>query len=421
MGEKLNLFVYIREREFYFYSGPKKVSGVFESEQHIFDFLKENKVTQLVIIFSRPAIFIRTLEFPFSSLKKISQVIPEEAAPLFPVSSDELEFFWYPVSRERSKAVVTVIAIERSKVEKWRKHADTRKCRIKIIFEPFILSSFISRVTMRDSFSAVFVDDNYVSKTTVKDNKVIESYSLYTQADFQKEEFMTIINSGDRSLPVVCISEPGRFTENIQLFRIISVEKNEFPTIIFSLLESHPHIIQSTFKLYPVQQKRVSISPAVFAGVVLFFGICAMMFRPYFIAKQAQASLDELNKQMEQIFKQAFPEVTRVVNPLVQARERLKNTGELQQIIPKISIISIMRVISEIVPENIPFKVSQMSLRGSDLFLSCSTNTFENVDALFQIFTRSNIFQQIKVGGIMPEGDQISFTLLLKVVGNAKK
>ncbi|HOL36037.1 MAG TPA: hypothetical protein PKW86_09230, partial [bacterium] len=98
-----------------------------------------------------------------------------------------------------------------------------------------------------------------------------------------------------------------------------------------------------------------------------------------------------------------------------QVRERLRNVGEVQKLVPRISIISIMEAISSIVPENIPFKVSQMSVRGSDLFLVCSTDTLENVESVSQCFKKVKIFDNVKVAGIMPESDQVSFNLLVKI------
>ncbi|MCX7705934.1 MAG: hypothetical protein N2115_06745 [bacterium] len=415
----MNLTVYIRDREYFHYSGAKKITGVFESEQDIAGFLKENKVSLITIIFSRPSMFVRTLEFPFSSLKKISQVLLEEAAPLFPVSADELEFFWYPVSTDGSKTSVTTFAVEKSKIDKWKKHTFSKKCKIRISFEPFILSNFISRITQYYSFTGIFVDGNYIFRLKVKDNKVVESSSMYLESDVLEIDFSNIIENRTENLPVVYIGDQ-RFIRDIR-GKVINVEKKDFPSILFSLMESYPNIAVTTFKPYSIKTVSVSISPGMVMGIILFLAVSGLMFRPFFIAKKAQIKLDTLNKQMEQVFKTAFPEVTRIVNPLIQARERLRNIGDVQQVIPSISVISIMELISEVVPETIPFKVSQMSLRGTDLFLTCSTNNLENVDLLVRIFKKSKIFQDIKVGGIMPEGGQISFTLLIKVNENAKK
>ncbi|MGC8805059.1 MAG: hypothetical protein ACP5QD_03910, partial [Candidatus Ratteibacteria bacterium] len=113
----MNLIVYLRDRDFYFLQSDKKrVCGFFESDQDISEFLKENKISTLTLVFSRPSIFIRTLSFPFSSLKKISEVLPNELAPLFPVPVDALECFWYVVSKEKSKNTVSVLAVEKNKI-----------------------------------------------------------------------------------------------------------------------------------------------------------------------------------------------------------------------------------------------------------------------------------------------------------------
>lgn len=421
MGERLNLTVYIRDREFFYYSGTKKISGIFESEKEVLDFLKENKVASLTVILSRPAIFVRKLQFPFSSLKKISQVILEEASPLFPVSAENLEFFWYPVEVEKSKTTVSVVSFEKSKIEKWKRLSISHRFKIRTIFEPFILSNYIWKTIQQASFAGIFIDANYVSRIIVRNNLVIESSSMYIEHEMLESDLLHLIEENTEGLPVVCLAGSGFPGGNTGNFKIISLERKDFPSTMFSLIESYPGILSVPVKLYSVKKAGVSINSALVVWIILFLALSSLMLKPVFIAKQAQSKLDTLNRQMEQIFKSAFPEVTRVINPLVQARERLKNTGDVQQSIPKISVISIMRTISDIVPEKVPFKVSQMSLRGSDLFLTCSTDTLENVEVLVQIFNRVKSFRDIKVGGIMPEGGQVSFTLLIKVAEDVRK
>ena len=147
----------------------------------------------------------------------------------------------------------------------------------------------------------------------------------------------------------------------------------------------------------------------------MYLCLAGIMFRPILISKQYQEKVNSVNKKMEEVFKSAFPNVSRIVNPIIQAKEHLKNFQDVQQIMPKISVISIMSTISRVVPENVPFKVSQMSLRGNDLFLTCLTDTLENVEIISQIFKKADLFSSVKVGGIAPESGQITFNLLMKV------
>jgi|GEM_PF-1013701 len=420
MGEKLNLIVYMRDKELFFYAGANKVSGVFQSEQDISGFLDENRVSSLTLVFSRPAIFIRTLEFPFSSLKKISDVVLEESSPLFPVPADELEFFWYPVLREKGKTTVSVIAFEKVKIEKWQRYGSSYKFRMDFYFEPFVLAGYVSRTTQQSNYICVFIDGNYVSRLVVKNNVVVESSSMYCEPERIENVFSEIVADNSEKLPVFCLGDTsvsGR-TGNC---RILPLQKGDFSSYFFSLYELFPALFSVVpFRLYSARRTEVSLNFAVISGFLLFFAISGVMMRPLFIARQAQTKLDSVNRQMEQTFKAAFPDAVKIVNPLVQARERLRNLGDVQQIVPRNSVISIMKTISEIVPENIMFKVSQMSLRGLDLFLTCSTDTLENVEVLTQTFKKAKNFQDVKVGGIMPESDRITFNLLIKLARNDK-
>ncbi|MCM8829161.1 MAG: hypothetical protein NC902_07795, partial [Candidatus Omnitrophica bacterium] len=202
----MNLVVYLREKEFFFYS-EKGISGVFESDQDIVNFLKENRVSNLTIVFSRPAIFIRTIEFPFSSLKKIADVVLQESLPLFPVLGEQLEFFWYVVSRDRSKATVSVFAFEKSKIEKWKKYQASSRFKMNICFEPFILSSYVSKTTQQSNFMSVFIDGNYISRCVVKNNVVMEASSLYVEDKNLEPALSEIISDNQENISVILIGE----------------------------------------------------------------------------------------------------------------------------------------------------------------------------------------------------------------------
>jgi len=416
MGERVNLIVYLRDRDFYLLQSDKKrTSGFLESDQDISEFLKENKISTVTLVFSRPSIFIRTLDFPFSSMKKISQVLPNELAPLFPVPVDELEFSWYVVSREKSKTTVSVLAIEKSKIEKWLKHRISHKFKLKICFEPFILSNYVSKTAMLNTFLLIFVDGNYLARYTVKNNIIIESSSSYFDPDTIDSAITEKINQNQAKLPVICLGDVS--TGKFQGCRTINLRRDELSSsFLFSVFESLPTLsVEPAFKLYPVRHVEIVLNPTIIAGIILYLAVVSLMFRPYLTANQVQMKVNDINRQLEETFRAAFPDVKKVVNPVVQVRERLRNVGEVQKLVPRISIISIMEAISSIVPENIPFKVSQMSVRGSDLFLVCSTDTLENVESVSQCFKKVKIFDNVKVAGIMPESDQVSFNLLVKI------
>jgi len=416
MGKKLNLIVYIRDKErFYLSTGEKKISSVFENHQDISSFFEENHVTHVTVIFGRPAIFIRKIEFPFSSLKMISQVILEETSPLFPVSTEELELFWYPVLKEKTKTIVSILGIEKSKIEKWQKLSATHKFKLNICFEPFILSNYVSKITTERNFILVFIDHNYFARYIVKNKMVVESNSSYIEPDTIENVLADVVNNNDERLPVFCITDSKFSARTDQYTLLIPPVSESVSSVLFSIFESKKNLYKPSHRVFSVSRSELAVNPFVLLAVICYLIIAGLMFRPLLIARQIQEKVNDTDKKMEQIFREAFPDVKKIVNPVIQARERLRNIGDVQKVVPKISVISIMKEISDIVPANFPFKVSQMSLRGSDLFLTCSTDTLENVELLTQKFTRSSIFQNVKVGSIVPESGQITFNLLMKV------
>ncbi len=410
MGERLNLIVYLRDREYFFYSGEKKISGVFDSEQDRTLFLKENRVSSVFIVFSKPLIFFRSIEFPFSSLKKVADVVVEESADLFPLPSEQLEFFWYPVSIEKSKTRIYVIGIEKNRIEQWNRLRTTYRFKVSTILEPFLICSYVSKILQSTTFRCIFIDGNYIADYKVQNNVIIESRSMY------EEEPASISGIFEETgLPLVCLGDTSKIAD-VKNCKSINLKKECLSSCIFTILESFPvSSIKRLFKIYPAKTSAVAVNWLFIAGFLLFFLIAGIMFKPVFIAKQVQLELESVEKEMEQTFRSAFPDVKRVVNPLIQARERIRNIGEIQTTIPKVSVLSIMQNISDIIPERISFRVNQMSLRNQDLFLACSTNNLENVEQITQIFKNVKGFESVKVGSIMPESGQITFNLLIRV------
>jgi len=417
MGEKLNLIVYVRDREFYFYySEGKSLQGVFESDQDLSKFFTENKVKNLFLIFSRPLIFIRSLEFPFSSLNKISQVLPEESTSLFPVGLEELELFWYPVGREKTRTSVLIMGIEKKRIEKWQNIKASFRFNMKVGFEPFVLANYVSKTISDRNYTIIFIDKNYIAKYRVENNIVVEGSSCFFEQQDYLDEYLNGIKNEKINLPVIVLGDlsPNKLMPN---FRMISPKKSESCiSMFFALFQHHPNLsILPVFKIFTVSRSEITVNPALICGLCVYLGIAGLMFRPVILARHYQEKVADVNKQMEEVFRVAFPDVSRIVNPLIQAKEHLKNFQDVQKVMPKISVISIMATISGIIPEHIPFKISQMSLRGNDLFLTCLTDTLENVEIVSQIFKKAEMFGAVKIGGITPEAGQITFNLLIKI------
>ncbi|HPP66363.1 MAG TPA: hypothetical protein PKX05_00430 [bacterium] len=413
----MNLIVYVRDREFYFYySEGKSLQGVFESDQDLSKFFTENKVKNLFLIFSRPLIFIRSLEFPFSSLNKISQILPEESTSLFPVGLEELELFWYPVGREKTRTSVLIMGIEKKRIEKWQNIKASFRFNMKVGFEPFVLANYVSKTISDRNYTIIFIDKNYIAKYRVENNIVVEGSSCFFEQQDYLDEYLNGIKNEKINLPVIVLGDlsPNKLMPN---FRMISPKKSESCiSMFFALFQHHPNLsILPVFKIFTVSRSEITVNPALICGLCVYLGIAGLMFRPVILARHYQEKVADVNKQMEEVFRVAFPDVSRIVNPLIQAKEHLKNFQDVQKVMPKISVISIMATISGIIPEHIPFKISQMSLRGNDLFLTCLTDTLENVEIVSQIFKKAEMFGAVKIGGITPEAGQITFNLLIKI------
>ncbi len=211
-----------------------------------------------------------------------------------------------------------------------------------------------------------------------------------------------------RARPVLPVWQPAVYDSALSLALLgssrrvpLNFRKNEFAA---------RHVLMGS-------KKRVMAVAGV-VSLVLLIGLGYL----FFDALQLQKRHDSLTAEMERIFKHNFPAVTRIVDPLLQMRARIR---ELET--PKVSmplftseprILTILTDISTRLPVNLSLHVSRFVVDQDSVRLKGTTDAFNNVNTIKTLLAKSPLFSDVNiVSASKAKGkDVIRFALRMQLV-----
>jgi len=151
---------------------------------------------------------------------------------------------------------------------------------------------------------------------------------------------------------------------------------------------------QFAAKKYWIAHKNDIIRSGILLGAVLVLALMNVIFHYYLMQKQA----DELDLQIEGIFKSAFP-AARVVEPLQQMKANIKE-AKAQSAGPgedagNIRVIDVLNDISRLVPKELDVAVSRFVFGPDNIQISGDTDTFNTVDDIKTKLEQGSLFKKI--------------------------
>lgn len=133
-------------------------------------------------------------------------------------------------------------------------------------------------------------------------------------------------------------------------------------------------------QLFLTEQRAPLIKTAVLLGVLLLFSIFGIVLDGYYTKK----TLYQLNEQVAGIFKETFPEVRRIVDPLQQMKvkireekDRIKQLGVTDR---KVAVIDVLNDISRLIPEKLDVTFTDVTIGPENMTLSGHADNFEMVN-----------------------------------------
>jgi general secretion pathway protein L len=169
--------------------------------------------------------------------------------------------------------------------------------------------------------------------------------------------------------------------------------------------------------LFASQRQLIAASIVLF---VLLLGVIAYLGFGY---RNLQARYDNLGGDMEALFKETFPDATRIVDPLVQMKTNLRNVEAPAIATPIFSgrkrTLSILADISERIPESVEIHIARLAVDEESVSMKGTTDTFNNVNLIQGVLRKSPEYDDVAIVSAAVEKDSglIRFELRLRTAG----
>lgn len=134
-------------------------------------------------------------------------------------------------------------------------------------------------------------------------------------------------------------------------------------------------------------------------------------------------SHDALGAKMEALYKETFPEATRVVDPLVQMQANLQDIQAPSIVTPVFSgdkrILNILADISGRIPKELTIHVTRLLIDQDSVQIKGDTDTFNNVNLIQGNLRKSPLFNDVSIisAAADKESSMIRFELRLRAGG----
>lgn len=127
-----------------------------------------------------------------------------------------------------------------------------------------------------------------------------------------------------------------------------------------------------------------------------------------------------LDGQITQVFKETFPDVKRVVDPVHQMKIRINEVKKTALAVPgigsNIKVLDLLRDVSVRVPESADLLVSRMVVDADTVLIKGETDTFNTVDAIKKGLEPSDYFSEVTISSanLDRSGNRVLFEMKLQ-------
>jgi len=157
-------------------------------------------------------------------------------------------------------------------------------------------------------------------------------------------------------------------------------------------------------------RKAAVLLSVVFSLLIADIGI------DYYLLKERAGRLDQ---EIANVFRQTFPEVRRIVDPLQQMKIKINETKKLAGAIPgtasNIPVIEILKDISKRIPKAVNVNVTRIGIDPETVRISGKTDTYSAVDRIQNVLEGSGYFSEVSISStnLDRSGNQVQFEIKL--------
>jgi Tfp pilus assembly protein PilN len=158
-------------------------------------------------------------------------------------------------------------------------------------------------------------------------------------------------------------------------------------------------------------------------AILAVFVFILVMFQVILENRNLQRQIAETDRQITSVFKQTFPEVTRIVDPVAQMRagiDRIKNQNVLAgETGVDIRNIDILKDISQLIPANTDIVITRFVRGDNSVQIAGLTDTFNEVDDIKMQLEKSALFSQITISSANMDksSNRVRFRIRIDLAG----
>ena len=411
-----------------------------------------------------PTTFIsfRNLSVPFTDIKKIKQVLPFELEPTLPIAVESLVFDFDTVKQNGSQELLA-FAAEKEKLERYQALLKAVNLHPVIVTPSGYAATRIMTRMSGPEEDYLFIDTSETHHTVyavsqghvrmvrtipvgaggypvmrsmemaikrtftlLRENMEI---SVNPSAVFSMGTQSHLLGSGDetsrlmgvsiknihaiRSFPRLTANTDTPEWESGHLDMALSLALMETETVGGINFSTE----RSTFQHFWGEYRKHIILSSTLILLVIVTALAGQFVR----LNAKERRLADLDQQIEAVFKDTFPDVTRIVDPLQQMQIKIKEAGEggtgLNLSGTNVRVVDIMDALSQKIPSSVDVTINRMVIGKDNVMLSGDTKNFNTVDDIKGRLEGADIFKSVTISSadLEKSGKRVRFKLKLDI------
>jgi Tfp pilus assembly protein PilN len=408
----------------------------------------------------------RNLQVPFKDTRKIRQVLAFELEPTLPYEIDELEVDFIQVRQtEQTDLIVAAVETRRlSFIKEVLKRYDLRPGVITIgaAATALCLARFCDEI--KGNFLLLDMDGSSVTACIVVDAKIFLIRTLRAGSSKDPAVLAKGVSAGvirmlaafdsvydmDPELGIVMVS--GADDVQDEFLKSLAADLELEVRFVDVAADTSLYISSSDSVLPgPLANNAVSLTGIETSGIRPFqfnrsyhfihkywtenrseilttailavFVFILVMFQVILENRNLHRQIAEIDRQITSVFKQTFPEVTRIVDPVAQMRagiDRIKNQNVLAgETGVDIRNIDILKDISQLIPANTDIVITRFVRGDNSVQIAGLTDTFNEVDDIKMQLEKSALFSQITISSANMDksSNRVRFRIRIDLAG----
>lgn len=413
---KLNL--YIRGKNSIYHYENKKEERGFITQDEIKEYIDKKEIDHINFILSKPDVIFRKLSFDFQDIKKIKMILPSELEESLPEKIDNY-LLNYKFFKYEKKTSVNITGIKKQFYETLTSFTKGRK-KTSFFLDTEILFNFFKNIVKKKDHIEIYIDRFYILINIVEKEGISACIS-YTFEEANSEKIISIVNKilNEKKYPVYITGEEAEIEKfqnitNLQMEKIKTLDRELQPFFFTEILKSQKIKIPPV-KFSKPEIKVISLTP-VFISILIVLFLSIIPFNSYKQLKKKEKDLEKIETLMINEFRKVFPDVKKIVDPVVQTKERLNQATNTNISMQYPSILEILLNVTNVFPENIKVEIDQLSFSNNILTVSGFIDNLTNLEKVKEAINNSSYFSNLEIGSVsFDRNNRVNFSLTMKI------